>query len=73
MTIAKKKVAGWKGKLTKKQLAHLREWGPSTLSGLARQKKFIAESRAKHGPSAGCPDCSEIIARLEAKGVRLPE
>lgn len=73
MPIAKKKVAGWKGKLTKKQRSHLREQGLFTLAGMARQKAFIAKRRAEFGFTAGCHECDQIIARLEAKGVRLPE
>ena len=62
----------WQSKLTKAQRAHLREWGPNTLAGLARQKGHIERQRIAFGPTAGCRECEVIIARLEAKGVRLP-
>jgi len=66
-------IAKWKSKLTKRQQAHLRAWGPNTLAGLARQKELSKQRRAMFGPTASCHDCDEIISRLESVGVRLPE
>jgi hypothetical protein len=53
----------WQKKLTKKELAHVKEWAGGTLAGLKRTREFHRADLAAHpdGPEP-CWDC-KIIAR----------
>jgi hypothetical protein len=74
----KEKFMKWQKALTKKQLAHMREWQDTlTLRDFKKlriaQREMERNSAARGHFSISCHDCNEIERRLREKEVKLGE
>ena len=58
-----KKKGGWKGKLTKRELKHLKESGINYKWQLEEQRKHIKDLMKKH--DRVCYDCVSILKKLD--------